>query len=177
MPPVIDPIGALPELPWVEEMRRLIGQREIPGGKHNPFIVGLWSAIGVTWFSDDETPWCAGVLAWCLKRAKKPILGPATVGRALAWLTYGGSLDGPAYGAVAVKSRAGGGHVGFVVGRYRSGHIAILGGNQDDQVKISAYNESVFTFRWPGDKNAKPAPGRFKLPLLENDGRPVLTEA
>ena len=167
----------LPELPWIAEARRLIGQREIKGTKHNPFIVGIWAAIGASWFVDDETAWCAAFVAWCLKKGGKPILGPANVARALAWADYGAPLDKPHYGCLAVKSRTGGGHVGFVVGRYASGHLAILGGNQDDQVKIARYNADVFTFRWPGDRNSRPAAGRDLLPLLTDAGVPVGSEA
>lgn len=51
-------MSQLPELPWIAEARRHIGQREIKGTRHNPFIVGIWAATGVSWFLDDETP-CA----------------------------------------------------------------------------------------------------------------------
>src|SRR5690606_34608011 len=109
------------------------------------------AALGVSWFKDDETPWCAGFVAYCLQKGGKPILGPAKVGRALAWLDYGTKLKAPAYGCLAVKSRNGGGHVGFVIGKTAGGHILILGGNQDNSVKVSAYNPSVFEWRWPGE--------------------------
>lgn len=36
-----------------------------------------------------------------------------------------------------------GGHVGFVVGKTGSGSIVLLGGNQGDQVKLSAYKQAV----------------------------------
>lgn len=156
---------SLPELAWIAEARRYIGQREVKGIKHNPFIVGIWSSIGASWFRDDETPWCAGFVAYCLKVGGKPILKPAVVGRALAWLNYGVAIGRPAYGCLAVKSRQGGGHVGFVVGRTVGGHILILGGNQDDSVKISAYNPDVFSFRWPGEA---PLPGRYDLPVFKD---------
>lgn len=55
-------MSQLPELAWIAEARRHIGQREIKGIKHNPFIVGIWASIGVSWFKDDEPPWCASSL-------------------------------------------------------------------------------------------------------------------
>ena len=162
------------ELDHIAYARQYLGKREIPGTKHNPWIVGIWPAIGVTWFDSELTPWCAGFVAYCLKKAGKPILKPGVVGRALAWLDYGVPIQKPAYGCLAIKSRDGGGHVGFVVGRTASGHLMILGGNQDDSVKISPYNPSVFQYRWPG---TAPKPERYSLPLLESDGRPVKSEA
>lgn len=162
------------ELPWIAEARKHIGQREIKGAKHNPFIVGLWTTTGVSWFLDDETPWCAGYVAYCLKMSGYPILGPAKVGRALAWADYGVKLHAPAYGCLAVKKRKGGGHVGFVVGRDQYGNLMILGGNQNDSVKISPFKEEDFEeFRWP---SIYPSATRFKLPILTSDGKAV-TEA
>lgn len=164
-----------PELPWIAEARRHLGQRETPGNKHNPFIVGIWSAIGAGWFKDDETPWCAGFVAYCLKHAGRPILGPAQVGRALAWVDYGVKLDEPAYGCLAIKSRNGGGHVGFVVGRDEKGRLMVLGGNQDNSVSIAPYNQFVFqSFRWP---SIYPTDQRFDLPVLQASGKPVMSEA
>lgn len=162
-----------PELAWIAA-RRHIGQREIKGTKHNPWIVGIWAATGVSWFLNDETPWCAGFVAYCLKAGGKPILKPAVVGRALAWLDYGTKLAKPAYGCLAVKSRNGGGHVGFVVGKTIGGRLLIHGGNQDDSVKISTYDPSVFEFRWPGEQ---PADHRYDLPVFNSAGQPAMSEA
>lgn len=173
-----------PELPWVAEARSWIGEKEIKGIKHNPRIVGIWAAIGVPWFKDDETPYCAGALTLWLKRARAhasrlglPIAQPtpAKPAAALSYLPYGTGLSKPAYGSIAVKKRKGGGHVGIVVGKYADGRLAILGANQDDQVKISPYAASAFeTFRWPTGK--VPNDSRYDLPLLDNAGAPVKSE-
>lgn len=162
------------DLPWIAEARKYIGQKEIKGAKHNPWIVGIWSAVGAGWFMDDETPWCAGFVAFCLKNTGFKILGPATVARALAWADYGVKLNSPAYGAIAVKTRSGGGHVGFVVGKDQFGNIMLLGGNQGDSVKISPFApDQISHYRWP---SVYPSADRFSLPLLSSDGKPV-TEA
>jgi len=173
-----------PELPWVAEARSWIGEKEIKGIKHNPRIVGIWAAIGVPWFSDDETPWCASALTLWLKRGREQALRlglpialptPAKPAAALSYLPYGTALSRPAYGAIAVKKRKGGGHVGIVVGRYADGRLAVLGANQDDQVKISPYRESDFvTFRWPTGK--VPNDSRYDLPVLTGSGQPVMSE-
>lgn len=162
------------ELAWIAEARKHIGQKEIKGAKHNPFIVGIWGFINAGWFRDDETPWCAGFVAYVLKKVGFPILSPAKVARALAWAEYGVPLGKPAYGAIAVKSRNGGGHVGFVVGKDQFGNIMLLGGNQGDMVKISPFKASEIShYRWP---NIKPHPERYDLPVLTSDGK-MVTEA
>lgn len=162
------------ELGWIAVARRYVGQREIPGAKHNTWIVAIWALIGAAWFKDDETPWCAGFVAYCLKSVGLKIVGPSKVARALAWAHHGVKLDRPAYGCIAVKARKGGGHVGFVVGRDQQGKLMILGGNQDNQVKVSPFDESDFiAFRWP---SVAPDPRRYQLPLVNSDGRAV-TEA
>lgn len=173
-----------PELPWVAEARRWLGTAEIKGIKHNPAIVGIWPAIGITWFKDDETPWCAGALTLWLKRGRERALrlglpialpAPSKPAAALSYLDYGSRLERPAYGCIAVKKRKGGGHVTLVVGRYADGRLACLGANQDDQVKISPYGAEDFeTFRWPTGK--VPNDSRYDLPLLTNAGKAVSSE-
>jgi uncharacterized protein (TIGR02594 family) len=57
----------------------------------------------------------------------------------------GTKLAKPAYGCVAVKTRIGGGHVCFVVGKDKaSGKLVCLGGNQSNMVCYALYNESDF---------------------------------
>ena len=175
-----------PELPWVAEARSWIGTKEIAGIKHNPLIVGIWPAIGITWFKDDETPWCAGAVTLWLKRARERVLkmgatsplpmpAPAKPAAALSYLNYGTRISKPAYGCLAVKERKGGGHVTIVVGIYLDGRLACLGANQDDQVKISAYNVSDFkAFRWP--TALEPAAHRYILPLVDATGSAVRSE-
>lgn len=172
------------ELPWVAEARAWIGTAEIKGIKHNPKIVGIWPAIGITWFKDDETPWCAGAMTLWLQRARAWALHnggpialptPAKPAAALSYLGYGSALSSPAYGSVAVKKRRGGGHVCIVVGVYVDGRLACLGANQDDQTKISPYKASDFeTFRWPTGK--VPNLNRYALPLLTLSGQAVRSE-
>lgn len=169
-------MGQQQELPWVAEARKWISTKEIAGIKHNPKIVGIWPAIGITWFKDDETPWCAGaVTLWC-KQSGVCLPAPKNPAAALSYLNYGTRLTKPAYGCLAVKKRKGGGHVTIVVGRFADGRLACLGANQNDQVMISAYRESDFeTFRWPTGKY--PLEGRYDLPLLNSAGVAVGSES
>lgn len=165
----------IPELAWVAIARTWIGTEEIKGIKHNPKVVGIWSAIGMPWFKDDETPWCAGALTLWLKQSGVCLPQPKNAAAALSYLNYGTKLVKPAYGSIAVKRRKGGGHVGIVVGRFADGRLAILGANQDDRVSIAPYRTSDFeTFRWPTGK--VPHEFRYDLPLLGAGGAPVKSE-
>jgi uncharacterized protein (TIGR02594 family) len=163
------------ELSWIAIGRAALGQREIPGAKHNNWIVALWKRLKVSWFTDDEVPWCGAFVGFCCAEAGLSTPPPGEVGRALSWATHGLALDRPAYGCIAVKTRNGGGHVGFVVGRDERGRLMILGGNQDNSVSIAPYDESVFiAFRWP---SKMPDPRRYHLPMLASNGKPVMSEA
>lgn len=155
------------ELAWIAEARKHIGLREIKGKQHNPTILKMLKGLGGM-FKDDETPWCGTFTAHCLKTAGVAI--PKHWYRALDYLNYGTKLDKPAYGCVAVKSRVGGGHVGFVVGRFANGNLAILGGNQSNAVNIASYPASSFQFRWYG-KTPSPAAHRYDLPLVSGGAK------
>lgn len=152
------------ELPWIAEARRHIGLAEIPGKAHNPTII-RWLAELKAWWRDDETPWCGTFVAHCLRVAGRDL--PMHWYRASAYAAYGKALDTPAYGCIAVLSRQGGGHVGFVIGKDRNGNLLLLGGNQGNRVSVAAFSPSRITrFVWPSWHGAKlnPQPERYQLP-------------
>lgn len=43
------------ELPWILEVRKYIGLKEIKGSKHNPTIIGWLKHLGAWWFNDEES--------------------------------------------------------------------------------------------------------------------------
>ena len=64
------------------------------------------------------------------------------------WLNFGENVK-PAYGAVMVFSREGGGHVGFYVSE-DTNYYHILGGNQSNQVNVIKISKSRFLGAvWP----------------------------
>jgi uncharacterized protein (TIGR02594 family) len=71
---------------------------------------------------------------------------------ARSWLNWGKTLDSPRNGCVAVLRRGNNpnnGHVAFYVGDGNS-NIRLLGGNQGDQVKVSAFPKTMLlSYRWP----------------------------
>lgn len=177
----------LPELSWIAEARKHVGLREIKGPKHNQTIL-LWLQRLGAWWREDETPWCGVFIAQCLQSVgmtrgpstgkAKPMQYPYNWYRALAYQTEGGvELDKPAYGCVAVKTRKGGGHVCFVVGKTAKGALVCLGGNQSDMVCYAVYKKSDFSsFMWYG-ATTRPAEGRYDLPLIANVTATKVTES
>lgn len=138
---------------WLEEARKHIGTKEIPGVNHHPLIVSMWKAIKRGGIKDDETPWCAAFVGFCLENAG---IVSSRFESAKSYLTWGRQLEHPAQGAIVVFTRDGGGHVGFVVGRTKSGDLMVLGGNQGNEVNIRAFPVSrVSSYRWP---SAVPVP-------------------
>jgi len=118
--------------------RKDIGLKEIVGSKHHQKILEAFKLSGATWITDDETPWCAAFLASWLLAAKFSI--PKSAYRALSWLTYGAGLYHPMQGAIAVKTRQGGGHVGIVTGvTADKKYVRVLGANQNNMVCEAFY--------------------------------------
>lgn len=138
---------------WLVAGRTKIGEKEIPGPKHNPWIVNsMWKALGAPWLKTDDadSPWCGGFMAWCMNEAGQPY--PKSFPSAGAWATWGVPCL-PQIGAVIVKERDGGHHVAQLVGITADGlwYLA-LGGNQNDGVSIAPIAiASVTAVRWPAN--------------------------
>ena len=166
-----------PELPWLAYGYQFAGLQEVPGTKTNSTIRQWLEELGA-WWKDDETAWCGVFIAICLKKAgfdqaknlnAKPGQYPKNWMRALAYMSEGGiRLEKPCYGCVAVKTRKGGGHVTFIVGKTISGKLVGFGGNQSNKVCFAQYDASEFAeFMWYGKTNT-PASHRYDLPILSN---------
>ena len=134
---------------YIKRALKEVGTYEIHGDKDNPRVVEYLRTCAGR-YSDDETPWCGAFVNWVMKRSKYDTVSIPE--RAKSWLGFGIPIEEPAMGAVAVKSRRGGGHVTIVVGRDPHGMLWCVGGNQNDEVNIGLYNPSVFEgFRVPFD--------------------------
>lgn len=159
--PAVTPSPKASEPSWMGEARRLIGQREIPGPKHNTWIASSWARLGAGWFNDDETPWCGLFVAHCMEAAG--LTYPKMFPRAKAWADWGKSCP-PTVGAVVVFGRKGGGHVGFLVGESPMNYY-VLGGNQSNAVNITPIAKSRMVpngIRWPSQLGL-PHPGLPKM--------------
>jgi uncharacterized protein (TIGR02594 family) len=135
-------------LPWLHAAWSLFGEREIPGKRHNAFILAMWRAIRRGGIKDDETAWCSALVGWAFEINGVP---SSRFESARSWLDWGQRLNEPLPGCVVVLSRVdGGGHVGFVVGRTANGGLVVLSGNQDNKVGIAVFpRHRVLGYRWP----------------------------
>ncbi|MGY3387801.1 uncharacterized protein (TIGR02594 family) [Bradyrhizobium sp. USDA 3311] len=118
---------------WLSVSLAHLGLHEGIGSADNKELVADIKTVAPD-YQHDATPWCAGWVSFCLSKAgEKPSSQPLW---ALSYSEVKNEpvvrLAGPALGAIAVKTRNGGGHVTFVAGRTRGGALACCGGNQND---------------------------------------------
>ena len=138
-----------PGLPvWLDAAIAEHGVAEVRGGENERILEYFRSTVYHA--REDEVPWCAAFVCWCLDQTQQP--NPSTV-RSRDFLEYGVELDGWRLGAIAVLWRgsptATTGHVGFVV-QSMGDQIVLLGGNQGDRVDLAIYPTSqVLSYRWP----------------------------
>lgn len=163
-----------PELPWIAEARKHIGLKETSGSNKHPTIDRWTNELNGKWVYGGA--WCGTFVAHCLQTAG--VKFPKDWYRALAYLNGETKLANPCYGCVAVKTRVGGGHVCFVVGKDKAtGKLVCLGGNQSNMVCYALYNESDFeAFMWYGQAST-PAQHRYDLPILSNVKATGVTES
>lgn len=161
------------ELAWKEEARNLVEtgtNKEI-----QKFFDGTPYESEMKAGTKDETDiaWCAAFINWVMKHygyeGVTTDKGYDAV-RALKWATWaeGKDLGKPVYGAIAVKTRTGGGHVGFVAGK-KDGKVVILGGNQSQKLYCVAYDISDY-FAYVIPKNYEITDADYVLP--EYKGNP-----
>ena len=115
------------------------GHVEVAGAANNPEVMKYFHETDRGWVNNDETPWCDAFADWVVMKAGgQP--SPGLLAR--AWLDVGEVITKPEVGDLVIQWRRKKdsiyGHVGFYV-RSNKTHVWILGGNQSDMVKISAY--------------------------------------
>jgi len=155
---------------WLGNARRYLGTAETPGRETTPAIRRWLIELGA-WWSDDETPWCGVFVAEVMRESG--IERPANWYRARAWADWGDALLWPELGCVAVFARAGGGHVGFVLGEDQRQRLMVLGGNQGNRVSITPIDRvRAVAFRWPTGQTR-----HNLLPVLRSDGQTSSNEA
>lgn len=149
---------------WVTFGRSKIGEREIVGPKHNPWIMGFWQKLGAKWIKSDDADgaWCGGFIAWCLNEAGLPY--PKNYPAAASFAAWGVACKAQV-GAIGVKQRPGGNHVFQIVGETADKrYFKALGGNQGNAVSIIDILKSDATaIRWPQGAGE---PRNLPLPVL-----------
>jgi uncharacterized protein (TIGR02594 family) len=152
--------------PWLARMNAILGLYEFQGGADNPAILAMAKACGgsiARGYKHDSIPWCALTVNYVLITCGLP--GDDSLW-ALDFRAYGKPISGPAVGAIATKTRAGGGHVFLVVGRSPDGRIVGRGGNQSDMVCDEIFDPAVLKYNWPSGYPLPANIGRDKLPVV-----------
>lgn len=134
------------DTPWMDIANKEIGIQEIEGHKHNHRIIEYHSVTTLK-ATEDEVPWCASFVSWCLEKANIISTKDAW---ARSYLNWGVKIDKPIYGCICVFSRGStSGHVAFYISENEN-QITVLGGNQSDKVCISSYpKERLLSYRMP----------------------------
>ncbi len=149
---VLEPIGHDDDPPWLNTALSEVGIKEHFGNSHNPRIVEYHRStyLHSNLANKDETHWCSSFVNWCIE--KNHYEGTDSP-RARDWENWGAELTSPRRGCIVVLKRGNNpstGHVGFYMGETEK-EIKVLGGNQDDEVKIKQYpKEKLIGYRWPG---------------------------
>ena len=114
------------------------GVTEIPGVENNPEIIKYFKEIGHDWVEGDELSWCSAFMGWCA--LQKDFEGSDALD-ARSWLKVGRKVEIEEADVVVfwrVSKDDWRGHVGIPI-REQDDIIWTLGGNQSNQVRISAY--------------------------------------
>lgn len=128
---------------WLIVAEREMGIHEVVGVKHNKRILEYHAATDLH-ASTDEVPWCSSFENFVMKAAG--IKGTKSAAAA-SWLKWGKPTK-YRYGCVCVFERTGGNHVANAVA-IDDTHIAILGGNQSDSVRVSLHSrDGLIGMRW-----------------------------
>lgn len=135
---------------WLKVARGELGQAEIPGPKDNPRILAYYAKAGFPQINDEATPWCAGLVNFCLETAGTP--GSKSLA-AREFLNWGKAVKKPYPGCIAVLWRVSPqswqGHTAFYLGETAT-HVQLLGGNQANKVSIQSFPKNqVLGFREP----------------------------
>jgi len=149
--------GSIPK--YMQVALSYLGTREAPGSANTPAVVDMFRLAEHPEITADSVPWCAAFVAACLKKAGTPNEVAKSLRLwAAAYAQLGTKLNAPVWGAVGVKTRTGGGHVGFVVAANAS-RVWLLGGNQGDKVSIASFPRASFSaFRLPTGIDARSLP-------------------
>ena len=129
-----------------------IGVKEVSGSKANERILKYAKDCGFQDYTSDETAWCSLFVNWV---AQKAGVKRSNNLAARSWLLAGVPTDHPEPGDIVIFWRESieswKGHVGVFMGFSKDGsRIYSLGGNQGNQVSVTAYPASqVLGFRRP----------------------------
>jgi len=133
---------------WFQTAVGEIGTKEFRNGS-NPEIVKYARSNG---FSDDETPWCASFVKWCMTQAGQSTDGITGMARSFTRSSAFEKISEPLHGCVVVFDRPpnpSSGHVALL-DSIQGGRLRVLGGNQSNSVNIQGYaTNRLVGMYWP----------------------------
>lgn len=167
MIPLIDP-------PWLHYAKTKLGLREVSGAGDNPYIVDCLREAGLPpEMLHDSTAWCGSFANKCLKvSGHKGPPGPAAARHWALPCKQLVQLEEPVHGCILVFNRPPNpkqGHIGFwdaADAHENDWFYNVLGGNEDNSVKIKPYqkNRYIGSF-WPADYPLPPEAKLFQHPV------------
>lgn len=130
---------------WLEWAEKEIGVKR---KTHTARIIEYWAKFKMSGIKDEAVPWCSAFIGFCLESAGISTASKdktRTKDSSQYWLhwTGGHKLDKPEHGCIAVMTRSGGGHVGFLIGEDGDNWV-LLGGNQGSAVSIAKFPKNRF---------------------------------
>jgi uncharacterized protein (TIGR02594 family) len=135
---------------WLELAYDELGETEELGPLTNPQIEKYFSFTKYP-FRNDEDPWCAAFVTYCLENSGIKSTKSAS---AKSYLNWGHELEEPRLGCVVVLARGNDprfGHVGFFI-KEDSITVDVLGGNQKNSVCVMKFlKNKILSYRWPKD--------------------------
>ena len=111
------------DYPWIEKANLCKGYANIPEPKV-PARFKEWIKNHYWQWLREDRPLCCRFVAYCVQQAEITI--PLQWWRVSEWINWGVKLSAPTMGCIAVFQYHGTRHLGFIVGRYSSGVLAIL---------------------------------------------------
>ena len=117
------------------EEEALRGVVEVDGPEANPRIMEYLATTTIR-ATDDITPWCSALMNWSVEKAGYTGTGSAA---SASWYNWGKTVKIPKRGdLIGFIREDGSGHIGVFIEEHSS-YYEILGGNQDNRIKISKF--------------------------------------
>ena len=143
---------------WLEWALSHTGEKEDAGAGNNPFILDLWTTIGIKWTHttdiDTRIPWCAALIGAGLE---KNGYKSTRSGLARSYMKYGVQLTAFKPGCILVWPRGNNprsGHVDYGIRMPRTGIVETIGGNVKDSICITRRPiAGAIAIRYPGEKD------------------------
>lgn len=144
---------------WIDRAENELGVKR---GTNTDRIVKYWSDFRMSGIKNDKVSWCSAFIGAMLESVgintnsnDSNIYKKRTKDSSQYWLYWDkGHAVEPCYGCIAVMTRSGGGHVGFLIGEDGDNWV-LLGGNQGSAVSIAKFPKSRFVgFIMPNGYNS-----------------------